>query len=301
MIIAHIGSWKTGTTAIQYMLRSSKSALKKQEFAFADQNSEFHERNFRPAYRKAIKHIQNGGDVNHSVVHKSVELFHQFSNILGENNVIHSWEPFLGHPFNSSKDCMYHSEATAKWFSLASKHSKISVSISIRNQPDFVEAMYAQEIRKGRCNFGIHRFINEVVPRDLSWDNVVNPFEALGDEINLNVIPYEMMKDNCDKFLDAVFFDSLDHKLFKSIEIKNPSYSHLAVEISRLISPLLSSKELSLFERFLVENFSNKSHPRAEFLTHQMRREIMLSVQENNKRLFERLIRNVDGASYGYF
>ena len=83
-------------------------------------------------------------------------------------------------------------------------------------------------------------------------------------------------------------------------EHSNPSFSHVAVEMARRAYPLVEKSEYPIIERFLVQNFSTKTHPRCHFLDASVRESIMGRVREGNRTLFREHIPDSEPIVFGY-
>lgn len=294
----HLGSWKTGTTLIQSILRKNAKLLAADNVAFADQKSEAHVNSFSPHYRTYLKSLLSGRE-DSTALAKSIAAFDRLTPP-GSRATIHSWEPFLGHPLRSSRQHLYVAEAAARWFEPIVEKEECLFTIYVRKQADFLEAMYAQEVRKARFLKGIDEFLNELCPSDLSWLPVVTPFINRFGTDRVRVIPFETIKTGADAFLDTFFAPLQLPKLSYHIDHSNPSFSHKAIEIARLTYPIIDASEIAKFEQFLVTNYSNLTHPRADFLGSSRRKDIMKSCTQANKLLFE--IAKIDGrpSQFGY-
>lgn len=299
MNVIHIGSWKTATTTVQALCRKNTDKLKLNGYSFIDQRSKDHQQKFQPKFRQAIKKIQKFGD--QADIAESIDLFDQLHKQHDQRYFFHSWEGLLGHPFNSSSSQMFHPEATAYWLKKLSMVKEIRVVLTIRRQIELVEAMYAQEVRKGRVSYGIDKFINEKIPEDLSWSKVITPLiESLGEE-NVKIVPYEWMERSKKLFLDSVFQGVMNAQEINTDLHSNPSYSHVAVEISRLANLYLESKDVLKMEKFLSENFSNITHRRSQFLTSDLEKKIYERCSSNDQAILEKLSSDISLKELGYF
>ncbi len=298
-LIIHLGSWKSGSTLIQQNLRTNNKQLQKAGVRFIDQGEkQFLE--FLPFYRKAINAIKGNVPQTDEIVTASAEKFWELGNPDKHNAVVHSWEVFLGHPFNTSKNQMYHAEATAAWFErILGQHKPLFV-IYLRRQADFIEAMYNQEVSKGRFLGSIEDFLEEFCQRSLSWRPTVEPFVSRFGLDNVKVIPFEVVKRDPEKFVDDFVDLFLNEKLEKKLLHSNPSLSEKATKIALAAYPHLEQNERVLLEKFLRTNFSNKTHGRCDFLGPLRRAYIFESTQEENRRLFEDFIPSFDPTEFGY-
>ena len=289
-VFIHLGSWKTGTTLIQMQLRAAEKALEKLGSRFVDQNSEGH-KSFRPLYAKAINALTSNGPTSATYKRARDASYRAFRKLTKDRNqydAIYSWEPFLGHPLYAATDRLYHTSETVTWFEGLADEYDFKFRFYTRSQADFLESIYAQEVRKGRFISGIDDFLRQHVDgRSLSWLTVCDPLhECFGERFT--AVPFEVIKEGTDVFLDSFFDWALSKPIEYTIDHANPSFSAKAVELALASYPLLDRKEILVMEKFLVKNFSNLTHPAARFLNSERRAEIVESVRDDNEILFKK-------------
>lgn len=73
------------------------------------------------------------------------------------------------------------------------------------------------------------------------------------------------------------------------------------MRIARQVNPMLNDQERKLLRRFLQENFSTASHPRAELLTPEARQELFDRYAPSNRELFESHDLGGPGDVLGYY
>ena len=300
MIYVHLGSWKTATTTVQQLLRQGEKPLRRQSAFFVDQRSESHLSDFQPKFRRAIKAIQGRSRDVTARIDDAANVFLSLSRDGSRGTAVHSWEGLLGHPLKSSKDVMYHAEATAEWFEPIVRRADVRFVLTIRKQEDLVEAMYGQEVRKGRANYGIDRFLWEWLPKDLSWERVITPFASRFGKDRIRVVPFESIRSGPRKFVQAVLGDAVNASALGEPAHSNPSFSHVAVEIARAAVPFLEPADIAKLEKFLQDNFSNLTHRRSEFLTPTLRRLVQERYGDSNRSIFREHMPDYDPVSLGY-
>jgi len=299
MNIIHIGSWKTATTTIQTLCRKNVSKLEENGYGFIDQRSKAHGQEFQPKFRRAIRDIQSSG--GNADIGDSIRVFKELYDNKKFDCFFHSWEGMLGHPFNSSRKQMYHPNATSHWLEKLNDETELKVVVTIRKQSELVEAMYAQEVRKGRVSSGIDKFINEKLPEDMSWASVIKPVvDKLGEE-KVRVVPYEWTKKGDNSFLKSVFEGVVDIEKINTELHSNPSYSHIAVEISRLANLYLDGEDISKLEKFLADSFSNLTHRRSNFLTSELVEEVKRRCSSKDEVFFKDFFPDLELKKLGYY
>lgn len=294
MIYIHIGSWKTGTTLIQKILRKHRDKFRNKGVYFADQNSESFQTLFIPAFRKYI--LDPGTRKLKAAVDSLYSLFDRENC----NHILFSWEGFLGHPFLARKDGMYHPNETSMLLGEVSQIQPIQVIFYFRNQADLIESMYAQDVRHARFLGGFDHYFDNVVPKNISWLEIVEILVNQLGESNVDVKPFESIKLGTTHFLDAFFSKIINVDFVYNIDHANPSFSHKAIELAKVCYPLLSDEEIILMRKFLAKNFSTLTHDKCDYLGPTRRAEINARYKQENITLIKRFTAEYDPQLLGY-
>ncbi|WP_323844034.1 hypothetical protein [Microbulbifer magnicolonia] len=307
MIYIHLGSWKTGTTTIQTVLRRNRVALQKLGYKFVDQRSqEFKDfaATFNEARKLPLREFDTLTSGETAILERSFDEFYNL--VRGIENPIFSWEPFLGHPF-SGLSSMYNSESAALWFSYLARRAldTFKFVLTVRNQFDFIESMYSQEVRKARFLSGFNDFFADKLPNDLGWEAVAKPFSDIFADDSLSVIPFEIVKKNgirnyLEVFFRSVGIDLSELSLLDKDLHSNPSFSKVADSIALNVYPFLEKNDRLLLERVLVENFSNKTHKDNSYFTSTQRNMLYSKVARGNALFFQKYCPSYDAQEMGY-
>lgn len=290
----HYGSWKSASTLIQMTLRQNKEVLADNGVAFIDQQTDQHKR-FAGEFRKAVLAVQQEGVTSQDAdaqCRYAARLFEELNTSFGLDTAVHSWENFVGHPLFNTQRTLYHGVFTAWWFETYLSNLPLEFTFITRNQADLIEAMYTQEVRKGRFLSSIDDFLEKFVKgRDLSWLSVVEPFFARFGSEKVRVIPFEeIKKEGSEGFLKSFFSPFLEFDLELKVDHSNPSFSGKAVEVALKTYPGLTEEQRQREEKRLVREYSNLKYPRSDFLGKERRSLLLESVSKDNKLLFDNFI-----------
>lgn len=179
----------------------------------------------------------------------------------------------------------------------------------IRRQSDYLESVYMQFVQVGRA-LKFPRFMKRAASVDLSWLRIVEDLADAAGRENIAVRPFETIRDGDTAFLQDFLrlCGVSDPEAFSVVpeagrgRAANRSYGDLGMRLARRANPLLETKkERRAFRKFLQENFSTATHPRAELLSLVEREEIQDRYASSNQTLFARFDLGADGAALGYY
>lgn len=185
----------------------------------------------------------------------------------------------------------------------------VHVIFYVRKQADYLESVYVQLVHLGR-RIKFARFMQRAADVDFSWLRVADAIDEVLGPGRLHLRTYEQIQNvgEVSYFRDFVSLCGIDDVEALDIDESyakgrsaNRSYGALGLKIARRVNPLLNPQEKKLFRRFLQNNFSTATHPRAVLLSDEQREGIFKKHQNSNRQLFERYELAADGASLGYF
>jgi hypothetical protein len=206
-------------------------------------------------------------------------------------------------------DFYQHAEAAVGYLRDALVEYDLHVIFYIRKQADYLESIYMQLIHLGR-RLKFAQFMKRATPVDLSWLRAAEAMERALLPGRLHVRTYEQIwsMGQTDFYRDFLSLCGIGNVAEFDIDTEvakgrpaNRSYGNLGLQIAQRVNPILSPKERKLLRRFLQENFSTETHPRAELLDEQQRQTMFEVYQDSNRRLFERFDLGVDGSALGYY
>ena len=185
----------------------------------------------------------------------------------------------------------------------------VRIMLHIRCQADYLESVYMQYVHLGR-SLRFDRFMERAGTVDFSWLRVV---EGIAREVppgRITVRPFESIRTlGSDGFFQEFLrlCEVSDPESFSTSEdsskgsAANRSYSGLGMKIARRANPLLDKKEKRILRKFLQENFSTATHPRAELLDPGQRQEIFERYADSNRKLFAEYDLGASGGDLGYY
>lgn len=185
----------------------------------------------------------------------------------------------------------------------------LHVILYVRNQTDYLESTYMQLVHLGR-RLKFARFMRRAERVDFSWLRVAESIDEALPPDRLHLRTYEQIKNIGDVEFYRDFLSLCGINDVKSFDIDkayakgrkaNRSYGQLGMKIAQRVNPMLNPREKKLLRRFLQENFSTATHPRARLLDEEQRAAIFKKYQASNRQLFERYDLGTDGESLGYF
>jgi len=181
--------------------------------------------------------------------------------------LVGSYENLLGRPFTLDGDGRLYPDAPRNIAALGRALARLpcKILVSIRPQPDFVESYYLQSVHEGRHE-SFEVWLKRVDLQALSWRPIVDCLHATFGRKRVEVIDFRLIGDGQDTFLRHVF-DRIDPGLelrFDDPTPRNRSLSDRGLAMALAANPHLRTQaERSALRRFLQQNFSNASLPRA--------------------------------------
>lgn len=178
----------------------------------------------------------------------------------------------------------------------------IHAVLCVRSQNAYIEACYLQQIHLGGTDC-FDDYYNEIKDRNdsLNWFHLAERILSQVPFKELTVIPYEFIKDDSLGYIEEIINPQLSLSNEPIIETlpkvssgrgnENRSYSDIALNIALKANKLLTSQDDKVkLRKFLQNNFSNKTHSRAQLLDPQQSLEVIKAYSASNKLLFEKFI-----------
>lgn len=185
----------------------------------------------------------------------------------------------------------------------------VHVIFYIRKQTDYLESVYTQLVHLGR-RIKFPRFMLRAAKVDFSWLRAADAINEVLQPGRLHLRTYEQIRNvgEVEYFRDFISLCGADNahtydidEGFSKGRSANRSYGELGLKIARRVNPLLNPQERKLLRKFLQNNFSTATHPRAVLLSDEQREAVFRKYRESNRELFERYDLAADGAALGYF
>ncbi len=271
----HIGTHKTGSSAIQSALKKSKSQLQDCSIFFD------------PVGYYLSAELMNSSRLERLVLERFREAFCQKYFTIREAIIVFSGEGFFGDPYIGYNNI----SAIADDLHHIFQDFDVRIIASIRKQDTFIESLYHQRIKEGgSCSF--ERFISAIDIYAFNWYRLLKTYESNFGRENLKIVPFEQAGRNGNSLIKIIFqtlgvdIDS-DHK---NLSVINPSYTRKGLEIARLCNPILDNGEQKKLRSFLEREFPKAIGEKFEMMSEHLRDELTNYYSDSNRKLFNKYI-----------
>lgn len=284
-IFIHIGAHKSASTTLQVNLEGYKNELLKNHNILYIGPAEIsispigeHFRNLSKG--KLSDKAQFNESINRCVSHYKKELSHH-------EKILLSWEGFLGHSSLNLYGGIYtHSKKVSESLNAIFDNKISSILLIIRNQNDFIESCYLQQIKECKT-LSFHDFTNNINIKKISWFNVVNSFH----QSKTKVVPFELINEvGTKRFIELCLSHLIQNKVTFDTPITNnhynPSFSDLGVKLSHELLPLIPPEKRKTFNKILFNQFSNIDYPKASLFSEMTKNLIKSVCKEDNRLIF---------------
>ncbi|WP_162621896.1 hypothetical protein [Microbacterium suaedae] len=299
-IVLHVGAHKTASTLLQRAMSQQADDLERDGLAVT------HRRDILDtAFFRNLKQIVISGNVpSPSETEVSKRDFGQLVD-RDASRVLLTNENFLE---NFRKPRFYRNAKVAlSWISDLSD-DPLSIVLFTRSQPDYIESMYMQRLHLGE-SIAFDEASVKYANLNMSWASILDDVsDVLGRE-SVTSIPYEAVKrvgatGYYRAFLAACGVDGTTYEIPAEMETSrsaNRSYSGEAMKLALAINPLIPRQKRKVFRKYLQENYSTATHPKAELFSEAERATILELYAEENLRLFVEHMPDwrEDAAAYG--
>lgn len=227
--------------------------------------------------------------------------------LLPSGNVLITNEDLICHL--QIQDFYQNAESAIRYLRTALSDFNLHLIFYIRKQADYIESIYMQFVHLGR-RVKFAQFLERAAPVDLSWLRAVEAMERALPPGRLHLRAFEQIRNlgEVEFYRDFLSLCGVSdvgnftvHDEYSKGRAANRSYGQLGMQIAHRVNPLLNRKERRMLRRFLQENFSTATHPRAVLLDELQREAIFDKYRESNRRLFKRYDFGVSGERLGYF
>lgn len=251
----HIGTWKTGSSTIQFNLHSAKKQLQDEGLFYLS---------------KGDKMVVDDGVIRgfEKLEEEYIrESRYKLKRILEEKlkknpsmRFIASAEEFSGDPFKAFSN----SDWVAKNLFEITKDLNLDIKIIVylRRQDEFVESMYTQSIHLG-ASHSFEEFLSKYTPGAFDWYRLIDSYAQIFGKANIIVRRYhkEFLPEN-DSLIHQMG-DILQSKTLKNFVGTNPRNRGLtrdALEITRI-----TNKYLNKDDQYLLRNIFQETNAKMPF------------------------------------
>lgn len=188
-----------------------------------------------------------------------------------------------------------HAGPVAEFLARALPGLRVRFLLYTRNQADYLESAYLQHIHAGK-SMEFASFLEKFDLSSLSWSSILDRLAAVVGAEAVMAVPYESIKrlGSVGFYREFLGFCGLEAfaaqaraALPEKSRSANRSYSAVAVEIAKAANAMLGDEDKRILRRFLQENFSTATHPRAVLFEAGRRAVLMADQRADNERLFE--------------
>ncbi|MDR9409565.1 MAG: hypothetical protein RI573_12025 [Balneolaceae bacterium] len=276
-LFLHIGTWKTGSSTIQYNLYRLRKELEKEGYFFLCKENKM-------VINDGI--IRNFTSIENDYVKKSREKFKEILDRKRSTNpdidFISSAEEFSGNPFKGFKNAGAVAQnlfEITKGFGL-----DVNVIVYLRRQDDFFESFYQQSIRLGESH-GFQDFLKKFDESDFNWYYIVRSYAELFGHENIIVrryhnkfLPYEnsLVQD----FGKVIGSETISG--FKSTTSRNRGYSRDILEITRIMNKYFDGEERFQLRKLYDKIDSKLPFEKYSYFTANQRRAFLRKYEDSN-------------------
>lgn len=237
-LFIHIGTWKTGSSTIQFNLFKVRSELEKEGFFYLCKDDKMVERG---------EPIREFTELREGYVKRSREKFKRILNEQKSKNkdihFISSGEEYSGNPFLGFKNVgavaenLYH---IAKGLGL-----DIRIIVYLRRQDDFFESLYQQTIRLGDSH-SFREFLEKFDSSHFNWQNMIQVYADLFGKENIIVRRYHKKYLPEENSLVQDFGKVIGSEVvanYQSTTSKNKGFSRDTLEIMKIMNAYFEGDE----------------------------------------------------------
>jgi len=269
-IYLHVGTHKTGSSAIQWTFRHSTQHLSEHGFKY-----------IKNPHGIFIEPTLREGAVSESIIEQAKANLEELLLTTKEDNVILSHEVIFGQPEIGFSNNASNLERVLR---IIGEHP-CKVIIFLRRQDYFVESMYGQRVKRNFTG-SFKEFMNGLSPGCFDWNRMIATYEnRLGKE-NLKILPY--MGDVVEQFYEYLgipAYNPVPEKPWKM----NPSLTLYGMELKRRCNAHLETlDEMRRLKCLTQEFFPMKAGNPFNFVSGKERQQFLETYKDGNEALESR-------------
>lgn len=277
-LFIHIGTWKTGSSTIQYNLNRFKEQLKEDGIYYLSKKDKM----------VVDDGIVRGFDkIEMEYVEKSR---HKLKGILKETEgvdykYIASAEEFSGDPFRGFKNCT--SVAENLYEITKDLNLDVKIIVYLRRQDDFIESMYTQSVHLGGVKT-FQEFVSDFDESHFNWYYLLEAYSKLFGKDNIIVRRYHKAFLPQKNSLLRDFGEVINSKLIADFSVtvsKNRGLSRDALELSRFTNKHFEDKERYRLRKIFQQVNSKKPFEKYAFFNTPEREKFLAMYKHSNSKV----------------
>lgn len=276
-LFLHIGTWKTGSSTIQYNLHGLRKKLEREGFFYLSKENKM-------VIDDGI--IRNFTEIDDDYVQKSREKFKAILDQKRKENpqlsFISSAEEYSGDPFMGFKNA----GAVAKNLYEITKELDLDISIIVylRRQDDFFESLYQQSIRLGYSH-DFDEFCGKYDATDFNWYDLLKSYSDLFGNDNMIVRRYHRTYLPEENSLIQDFGKAIGSEIvsnFEETRSRNKGFSRDTLEITKIMNKYFEGEERFKLRKIYDQVNAKMPFEKYAFFSPEERKEFLKQYEESN-------------------
>lgn len=269
-LFIHIGTHKTGSTAIQWALRTGKHNLRKEKIIYVERFP-------------ATKSIITLTVLNNDLISNSRDYLLKKLKIYSRNkdySFVMSCEGFSGNPSTGYDNSKVVAESLRK----ITDGIDVYIIVYLRRQDSFLESFYTQLIHQGEF-LDFQDFVSRYNGSSFNWHILLNNYAMYFNKQSIIARRYEKnylpnRNSLIEDFAGIISSHSMSqNKLSNSL---NPGYSRDAVELARMCNPNLDQREKIILRNILQSISAKRPFDDYSFFKAEERERVLSGYSESN-------------------
>lgn len=265
-LFIHIGTHKTGSTAIQRAFKADEKALVRGGLA-----------RLRSCDMIALPSLSPQEVLDMSAALKEEAGRHS----AGPMRFLMTSEGFSGDPMKGYADA----PVIAARLRAATHGFDVRIIVFLRRQDDFIESWYTQRIHEGRSE-SFEQFFHDIRQEEMNWLRLVEAYAAVFGRENIIVRRYhrEFYPEPADLLVDFCSIVGVPKALIaRSLgRVRNQGFSREAVELARACNPHLDKGQQKQLRQLLQVISVKPVFSSYGYLTQQQREQLLALHQASN-------------------
>lgn len=284
----HIGTWKTGSSTIQFNLHRLKEDLKQEGIYYLSKKDKMviDDRIIRDFEKIEPEYVSQSRRKLKGILNNSREEGYKY---------IASAEEFSGDPFSGFKNC----RAVAENIFEITKDLNLDIKIIVylRRQDDFIESMYTQSIHLGGVKT-FQEFISDFDESHFNWYNLLKAYSDVFGKKNIDVRRYHKAFLPHKNSLMQDFGSAVNSNLianYSETVSKNKGLSRNALELTRITNKHLNDEEQYQLRKLFQEINSKNPFEKYAFFESSERKEFLARYKNSNLKIAKEYMGIQDG------